>query len=135
MGFAKIQGNLTSRKRCRVRFGAPKDVSERGGKAAFGTIIDEVWADPEINMAPPHTQPCDKGAECWGDYSFSSQLIEWDDGWHSIRLGYHRRRCGENCWEYAAQTTVNAECETIKALLQRTLAMTTWFQAVPAGTS
>jgi hypothetical protein len=91
MGFAKINGNLTPRIGCRVRFGAPKDVHDRGGGAAYRTIIGEVWADPEINLAPPHSRPCKGGTQCLGDYSFSSQLIKWDHGWHSMRLAYHRR--------------------------------------------
>src|SRR5205823_13890989 len=122
MGFARIKGNLETRKGRRVRFGAPKDVRERGGSAFFGTIIDDVFSHPEINSASPHSQPCPKGIECRGDYSFSSQLIKWDNGKYAIRLGYHRRRCGEDYWEYAAQMTITTRCKTIKLLLKRTLA-------------
>ena len=131
MGFARIHGALTTRVGRRVRFGAPGDVRNRGGQAYQGTIIAEVWAEPEVNTSPPHTQPCERSPMCWGDYSFSSQLIRWDDGWHSIRIGYHRWRCGENCWEYAAQMTVNAEPETIRALFERTIARASWFQEPP----
>jgi len=131
MGFAKIKGPLTSRVGQSVRFGRPKDVRQRAGEGAFlGRIIDEVWENPAVNGEPSHKQPCDV-RECWGDYSFCGQLIAWADGTHSIRLAYYRRRCGEDAWEYASQTTVNSEWEIIKALLAKTLAMTTWFQDNP----
>jgi hypothetical protein len=81
MGFARIKGQLTSRIGRSVRFGPPQDVRTKGGAALQGTIVDEVWADPEINYAPPHKQPCD--THCWGDYSFCSQLIKWSDGTHT----------------------------------------------------
>lgn len=126
MGFAKIKGKLTSRKGRLTRFGAPQDVKQKGGKESRGTITDEVWADENINGSEPHPHPCDSG--CWGDYSFCSQLIQWEDGEPTIRLAYYRRRCGEDYWEYASQTTVNGDQKTIKALLERTLAKTEWFK-------
>ena len=131
MGFAKIQGHLSSRIGCRVSFGAPQDVHQRGGKPGSGTIVDEVWADPDINSSAPHTVPCKYASECWGDYSFCGQLIKWNDNTHSIRLAYYRRRCGDDCWEYASQMTVNAEWQIIKPLLERTLAKKSWFQEPP----
>jgi hypothetical protein len=127
MGFAKIRGKLTSRIGRSTRFGAPQDVKEKGGKEGYGAIIDEVWADETVNDSEPHQKPCRRGKECWGDYSFCSQLIEWADGTRSIRLAYYRRRCGEDYWEYASQTTVNSEWQTIKTLLEKTLAKTQWF--------
>jgi hypothetical protein len=63
----------------------------------------------------------------WGDYSFASQLIRWDNGTHTIRLAYYRRRTGEDHWEFASQMTVNSDPETIKALLERTLEQSSWF--------
>jgi hypothetical protein len=128
MGFSRIKGELTSRIGRRVRFGAPKDVLQRGGKAGYGTIIDEVWANPEINKSPPRPPSFEKP---WGDYSFCSQLIKWDDGGYSIRLAYYRRRPGEDWWEYAAQMTVTSEWDTIKALLEKTLAKEKWFKDNP----
>jgi hypothetical protein len=124
MGFAKIRGKLTSRIGCRVCFGAPRDVHKAGGSPGFGTIDDEVWADPSINDAPARTSD---GSNDWGDYSFCSQLIRWDDGSQSVRLAYYRRRAGEDHWEFASQMTVNSDPPTIKALLQRTLAKEEWF--------
>jgi len=100
-------------------------VRNKGGIAGQGVILDEVWAYPEINESTPHSQPCDQ--HCWGDYSFCSQLIRWNDDSHSIRLAYYRRRCGEDFWEYASQMTVNADQATIKALCERTLAKEGWF--------
>lgn len=132
MGFAKIKGNLSTRIGRRVRFGAPKDVAAKNGGAALGTIIDEVWADKRINSLPPHRHPCKRGSYCWGDYSFCSQLIQWDepseDGEISIRLAYFRRRCGENCWEFAGQTTVTSYPQNIRQLLKATLKKD-WFKA------
>src|SRR5712664_3282073 len=99
MGFAKIKGQLKSRIGQRVRYSAPKDVREKGGGPAFGMIVDEVWADSVENEAPPRKA---EGEHDWGDYSFFAQLIRWDkdadsakEG-YSIRLGYYRRRCGED---------------------------------------
>lgn len=68
----------------------------------------------------------------WGDYSFCSQLIEWDTGERSVRLAYYRRRAGEDHWEFASQMTVCSDPATIKELLERTLAKTEWFTA-PSG--
>jgi hypothetical protein len=133
MSFAKIKGPLTSRIGRHVRFGAPGDVRAKGGSSVGGTILDEVWTNPELNASSPHQQPCD--THCWGDYAFCSQLIQWSDGsrnWRSIRLAYYRRRCGEDAWEYAAQMTVNAEPEEIKALCEKTLAKNSWFTSVSA---
>jgi hypothetical protein len=134
MGFAKIRGKLRPRIGSPVQFGAPKDVVQKGGKPVSGTIIDEVWADPDVNGVKPHTN-CQMGPECWGDYSFCAQLIEWDNGDHSIRLAYYRRRCGEDYWEYASQMTVNSDWATMKNLMERTLAKTTWFQSAPVSSA
>lgn len=108
-----------------VRFSAPKDVGKKGGGASVGKIIDEIWVDPDLNESPRHPAPCPDSPNCWGDYSFCAQLIEWSDAdrSHSIRLAYFRRRCGEDHWEFASQMTVNSDVETIKALCERTLAM------------
>ncbi len=132
MGFAKLHGRLTSRIGRPVRYGAPKDVHEKGGKAAYGVIVDEIWVDPTINDSLPRkpNHPHD-----WGDYSFCAQLIKWNgltaDGEHSIRLAYYRRRCGEDWWEFAGQTTVSSEWQTIKVLCEKTLSKTWWFQDKP----
>ena len=56
MSYARIRGKLITRIGCQVTFGAPKDVHEKGGTGASGTIIDEVWANPVINDAPPHKE-------------------------------------------------------------------------------
>jgi hypothetical protein len=132
MGFAKLHGRLTSRIGRPVRYSAPKDVHEKGGQAAHGIIVDEIWVDPQKNDSPPRkpNHPHD-----WGDYSFCAQLIKWNgpmvDGEHSIRLGYYRRRCGEDWWEFAGQTTVSAEWQTIKVLCEKTLSKIWWFQDKP----
>lgn len=128
MGRAKIRGELTSRVGRRVSFGAPRDVARAGGKGGSGTVVDEVWATPEINMSAPRRA---ESAEDWGDYSFCAQLIRWDGGDHSIRLAYYRRRAGEDWWEFASQTTVNSGWRTIKLLLSRTLAKEGWFRDAP----
>src|SRR5437879_4543279 len=131
MGFARIKGHLSSRIGRRVVFKAPADVDKKGGAAISGKIIDEVWADPAVNGAELHPGACNGGQNCWGDYSFCGQLIRWDNGTHTIRLAYYRRRCGEDYWEYASQMTVNDHWEVIQPLLQKTLAMTAWFQDKP----
>lgn len=133
MGYAKIKGRLTSRIDCAVTFGAPKDVDAKGGRGSRGVIVDEVWADESLNSRDAHLNPCPIGINCWGDYSFCSQLIKWTDGTHTIRLAYYRRRCGEDFWEYASQMTVNDTWETIKSLLEKTLGKKTWFQKNPVS--
>lgn len=125
MGFAKIKGNLTSRIGCQVRFGAPKDVEEKGGKPGYGIIVDEVWADPSVNVMPPRKASNDGD---WGDYSFCGQLIKWGEADYSIRLAYYRRRAGQDHWEYASQMTVNSDWVTIKKLLEFTLSKEGWFK-------
>lgn len=119
---------LTSRVGRRVWFGAPKDVAVAGGSGGGGTIVDEVWADPEINRSPPRKA---NPADDWGDYSVCAQLIRWDSGEHSIRLAYYRRRVGESYWRFGSQMTVNSEWTTIKQLLERTLAKDDWFRDDP----
>lgn len=125
------KGPLTSHIGRAVNFSPPQDVRQNGGVDGQGEIVDEVWADPDVNKEPPHGQPCDP--HCWGDYSFCSQLIKWNDGSPpSIRFAYYRRRCGEDSWKFASQTTVNADPGTIKALCERTLAAKSWFKPEPA---
>jgi hypothetical protein len=128
VGFARIKGQLTSRIGCQVRFGAPKDVDNRGGTAERGIIVDEIWADTELNSSPPRRA---ENAADWGDYSFCAQLIKWGEKEYTIRLAYYRRRVGEDYWEYASHTTVNSSWKTIKTLLERTHAKTGWFQDNP----
>jgi hypothetical protein len=127
MGY-KIRGNLTSRIGRPVKFGAPKDVRAKGGIHFSGIIVDEVWATPEINISPAR-QP--QNNNDWGDYSFSAQLIKWGENNHSIRLAYYRRRAGQDWWEFASQMTVSGDWQTIKALLERTLAKAGWFSDAP----
>jgi hypothetical protein len=96
-----------------------------------GKIVDEVWVDPWLDETPVHPPGCtgipDGDGQCWGDYAFCAQLIEWDYGKRSIRLAYYRRRCGELNWQYASQMTVDFYPETIKVLLENTLAKSDWF--------
>ena len=122
------KGQLTSRVGRRVWFNAPKDVAAAGGGGSAGTVVDEVWADPEINRSP--SREANPAAD-WGDYSFYAQLIKWDSGEHSIRLAYYRRRVGESHWRFGSQMTVNSEWTTIKQLLERTLAKDDWFRDDP----
>lgn len=62
---------LISKIGCQVRFGPPKDVEAKGGEAGYGIIVDEVWADPEINLSPLR-EPEHPGD--WGDYSFCASV-------------------------------------------------------------
>lgn len=135
MGFAKIQGKLPTRIGSSVKFGAPGDVKGKGGRGVEGKIVDEVWLDKVLNNSSPHSQPCRQGPHCWGDYSFCAQLIEWGDKTRDIRLAYYRRPCGENSWEYASQMTVTSAPQTIKALLEKTLAKSAWFQKRPISSN
>lgn len=128
MGFAKIKGQLTSRIGCRVQFTVPKDVKLRGDGVDYGEIVDEVWADPDINKSSPRKHEREND---WGDYSFCAQLIKWDEEEYSIRLAYYRRRAGEDFWEFASQMSVNSNWQTIKALLEKTLAKKQWFKDNP----
>jgi len=108
-----------SRIKSRVCFGAPKDVRRKGGGPAWGTIVDEVWV--------PDTQATSQESSgSWGDYGFCAQRIQWDAGGESIRLGYWRRRAGEKHWSFASQTTVTSNPQTIRRLLEATLARD-WF--------
>jgi len=129
-----VPGELTSRVNRRVRFGVPRDIERAGGAPEYGVIVDEIWADPEINRKPPRPST---GTRDWGDYSFCSQLIRWNNGEYSIRLAYYRRQAGGSIWRYASQTTVNVDWRSIKLLLNRTLTKTSWFRADPisAGNS
>jgi hypothetical protein len=107
-----------------VIFRPPKDALQRGAQARVGKIVDEVWAIDSQRDASKHTH---NDPNCWGDYAFCSQLIEWTDGTYSIRLAYYRQRCGQDHWEFASQTTIETWPSTIKALFERTLAKSDWF--------
>jgi hypothetical protein len=107
-----------------VRFRPPQDARQRGAQDRIGKIIEEVWANESQRNALKHTH---NDPDCWGDYAFCSQLIEWNDGGYSIRLAYYRQRCGQDHWEFASQTTLETRPSTIKALLERTLAKSDWF--------
>jgi hypothetical protein len=131
------KGNLPSHIGERVTFNPPRDVKAKGGTPCTGTIVDEVWATPDVNTRRVR-EP--KNKDDWGDYSCCAQLIKWDENdylkWgendrYSIRLTYYRRRAGEDRWTHAGQTTVNSDWRTIKALLERTLAKTGWFSDSP----
>jgi hypothetical protein len=106
-------------------------VKTRGGKSVTGTIVDELWENEAINTQPPKKLA---GIDDWGNYSFFAQLIKWDaspdlpDGEYSIRLGYYRRRAGEDEWRFAGQTTISSVPAQIKSLLEKTLAKKDWFQ-------
>ncbi len=128
MGYAKIRGQLTSRKGCPVNYKAPKDAEKAGAGAASGVIVDEMWVDEPVNTSPPRPR---RSTDDWGDYSFCAQLIKWDSGDHTIRLAYYRRRPGEDWWEYASQNTVDSGWRTIKTLLENTSAKSEWFRDDP----
>jgi hypothetical protein len=125
MGWAKIKGSLPSRIGQRVRFGSPKDIQKAGGSHIFGRIVDEVWADPTINISPSRPST---GVDDWGDYSFFAQRIKWDNGSYSIRFGYYRRRAGEDCWEFSGQMTLSAHWSVVKAILDAIAAKPGWFR-------
>ena len=122
-----ILGHLTSRIGQDVTFSAPADVIQLGGTEIHGRIVDEVWADPALNVSPPRPS---RGNSDWGDYSFFGQLIQWPDETCSIRLGYWRRRAGEDAWHFGSQMTLEAEPTELQTLLEKTLAMKHWF---PSG--
>ena len=108
----------------RVHFRAPGDVKKKGGRGTSGTIKDEVWVlDKGRTAEEPATTP----RFSWGQYCFFSQLIKWDSGKRSIRLGYYRKRAGEDHWEFGSQTTINSSPATIRALLAETIAKTEWY--------
>src|SRR4051812_2952722 len=115
-----VVGPLTSRIGKEVTFSAPADVFQAGGREIRGEIVEEVWADPHINVTSPRAA---SGPEDWGDYSFFSQLIRWPDGTCSVRLGYWRRRAGEDAWHFGSQMTIEADPAEMQCLLEKTLAM------------
>jgi hypothetical protein len=114
-----------------VRYGPPGDIQSKGGVGRAGKIVDEVWVEPKLDETSVHPAGCTgapKGdGQCWGDYAFCAQLIEWDFGRRSIRLAYYRRRCGESTWMYASQMTVDAYPDTMKSLLEKALSKSDWF--------
>ena len=120
-----IRGKLTSRKGCKVWFKPPRDVAITGGNYLRGEIVDEVWATPDINDLAPRLAT---SHEDWGDYSFCAQRIRWANGSFSVRLGYYRRRVGEDSWHFGSQTTITTGCDAMKTFLERTLAQNEWFE-------
>lgn len=100
-----------------VVFRPPNDVKKRGGLNKVGEIVDEIWV--------PDKQ---KSKSLWRHYCFFAQRIHWNTRQYSIRLGYYRRRKGEDHWEFASQTTVNSNPKTIRRLLMETLSRGKWFR-------
>ena len=107
-----IEGELTTRIGKWVRFKPPDDVAKAGGTDLRGQIIDEVWADPELNKSEPSSD-----VHLWGDHSFFAQLIRIENGDHLVRLGFYRRRKGTNLWQFAGQTTISTVPATAKKLM------------------
>ncbi len=121
-------GPLKSRIGNRVKHPAPKST---GGKAsdAYGTITDEVWADPELCASEAHMPDCAKGDGCWGDYACFAQLIDWDNGEREIRLGYYYRPHAEGRgWRYGSQMTLTMSPGETKTLLSEVLSRADWFK-------
>ena len=108
-----------------VCFKPPRDVAAKGGGPSYGRVVEEVWGEPVPGTAE---DPGADSAHHWGEYCFFSQLIKWDNGKTSIRLGYFRRRKGERHWEFAGQQTINSDPRTIESLLRKTLEQKSWFE-------
>ncbi len=108
-----------------VRFKPPMSLRDRGAGDRVGKIIDEVWAD-EGQRDPPKHEHSDPN--CWGDYAFCAQLVEWIDDDRTIRLAYYRLPCGGSRWRFASQTSIETHPEIIGALFKRTLAKVDWFK-------
>lgn len=112
----------------RVKFDPPRGKPD--GASRKGKVRAEVWEHPlsHYNNIPVHTN-C--GHECWGDYAYCSQLLEWEQPgrkpYFSIRLGYCHRLCKKASWPLRSQTTLEMYPRDAEALLRKTLAMTEWF--------
>lgn len=120
-----IKGKLTSRIGTSVTFSPPETLKDKGGKHYCGKVIDEVWADEEVNSSEPRKP---RSEDDWGDYSFCAQLIEFQDGERMIRLAYYRRPPGEDYWRFASQTTITTDRINIKKLFEKTLLKNDWFK-------
>jgi hypothetical protein len=70
----------------KVTFTPPVTAQRRGARSQVGRIVDEVWALESQRDPPAHVHD---DPNCWGNYAFCSQLIEWEMGGHSIRLAYY----------------------------------------------
>jgi hypothetical protein len=123
-----IPSPLRSRIGQPVSFGPPDDVLKAGGGRLSGIVVDELWADPVVNARAVRPS---SGAGDWGDYSFCAQRIRWSDGSYSIRLGYYRRRAGEDGWHWGSQTTVHRSPTEMKAFLDAVLSQKQWFESDP----
>jgi len=119
----QIRCRLTSRKGRKVWFKPPNDAAAAGGSYVGGEIVDEVWAQPDINDSPARAS---SGPSDWGDYSFCAQRIRWAHGGHSIRLAYYRRRAGEDAWHFGSQMTITGDSGEIRDLLRKTLEKAEW---------
>jgi hypothetical protein len=108
----------------KVTYRPPLSAQKQGAPNRIGDIIDEVWAIDSQRDPPKHEH---NDPHCWGDYAFCSQLIEWQEGGHSIRLTYYRLPGGGDRWQYAGQTTIETKPSTIRALLTKTLEKADWF--------
>jgi hypothetical protein len=106
-----------------VKYGPPKSAQKLGASKRVGKVVDEVWAIDSHRDPPKHEH---NDPNCWGNYAFVSQLIEWQDG-YSIRLTYYHLSCGAPFWRFGGQTSIEAKLSTIKLLLAQTLDKADWF--------
>ncbi len=95
-----------------MNFNPPEAVPD--GKPRKGKVVDYVDVDP---VEDPE----------WGWYYYVSELIEWSGGGKSVRLAYYYAPHGSNRWLWGGQYSIEDEPLVIKALIDRTLAKSNWF--------
>ena len=115
--------SLPSKIGTKVNFTTPKSVRDTASPVQ-GTVKDEVWHDEALLKSPP--RPASSAGD-WGDYAYFSQLIEWDNGEKSIRLGYYYRAPEKTQWRFGSQWTIEDSPATIGALIEKTLQRKEWF--------
>jgi hypothetical protein len=108
----KYPDPLPVRRGAEVNFNPPEAVPD--GKPRKGKVVDYVDVDP---VEDPE----------WGWYYYVSELIEWSGGGKSVRLAYYYAPHGSNRWLWGGQYSIEDEPLVIKALIDRTLAKSNWF--------
>ena len=86
------------------------------GKAARGSIVDEVWAlDPEEfdDVAIAH--------DGWREGAPVAQLIEWANGDKSVRITYYLRPHGggADAWYFGGQFAATMDIDAYRSLLNK----------------
>jgi hypothetical protein len=84
------------------------------GEPVQGQIVDEVWA-----TEPDEFGPVASANDGWREGAFVAQLIEWPDGYRSVRITYYLRPdgTGPDTWYFGGQYSASMGLDEYHSLI------------------